>query len=290
MKMQGILKRISKKGSFNRDLGTIFGMIKTYKNWDEIFLDIIGVRKKKEMTIFLRNGIKFYTKDLRETRNIKLIGNPTWVRKSYTPIGFEIKKGDVVVDIGAHIGTFSIYAAYCGGVVYSYEPSDFVFGILKKNIKINNLEKSITPFKLSVFGDNKTNKIYISNDWEGQASMFNGWDKNLLTGEMNVITNVNITNVKTITLKEIIDNIGHIDFLKCDCEGSEYSIFLNTSKTVMNKINKISLEYHEFGQFKKESLLSFFESMGFDVILKPDSDNLGMIYANRNMKHRKGGI
>ena len=52
-------------------------------------------------------------------RRLLNINNPV---KDYVFAGFDIKEGDVVIDIGAHIGQVSIYAAVHGKAVYSFEP------------------------------------------------------------------------------------------------------------------------------------------------------------------------
>jgi predicted RNA methylase len=45
-----------------------------------------------------------------------------FIHKAYNPRGFEIEEGGVVVDLGAHIGAFTVFAARKAGVVLSYEP------------------------------------------------------------------------------------------------------------------------------------------------------------------------
>lgn len=274
MKLSGIFERLSKSVLRRRDFKTIIGMARVYKNWHEILLDSLGLFYKPERTIVLRNGIRFVARDYRSLSKIssaKLVGNEIWVRKSYNPPGFEINKSDVVVDIGAHIGAFSLYAAYHGGIVYSYEPSPGPFKLLKKNIKLNGFEKVIFPFQLAVGGKRGKRKMYMSEaEVKGQVQMFR-----------NDTYNTPL-DVECTTLKDILNSVGHIDFLKCDGEGSEFEIFFNTPKKYLEKIEKISLEYHEGRtKFNKEDLKKFFENMGFDVNVKPEFKTLGTIYAKR---------
>lgn len=274
MKLNGIFERLSKSVLRSRDFKTIIGMARVYKNWHEILLDSLGLFYKPERTIVLRNGVRFVARDYRTLSKIssaKLVGNEIWVRKSYNPLGFEIDKGDVVVDIGAHVGAFSLYAAYHGGIVYSYEPSLGPFKLLKKNIKLNDFEKVISPFQLAIGGKRGKQKMYMSEaEVKGQVQMFR-----------NGIYNIPL-DVECITLKDIVNSVGHIDFLKCDSEGSEFEIFFNTPQKYLKKIEKISLEYHDRRtRFRKEDLRSFFKKMGFDVTIKPEFKTLGMMYVKR---------
>lgn len=58
-------------------------------------------------------------------------------------------QGGVVVDAGANIGVFSIYAVKVWGAkkVYAFEPVSGTYDILCKNIKMNGLEKIVIPIK-----------------------------------------------------------------------------------------------------------------------------------------------
>jgi len=273
MKLKGISKRLTL-----RDLKTLAGMMRVYKNWREILSDSFGISSKPEMTVVLRNGVRFVARDyttLKDVSSTKLVGNEIWIREAYNPPGFEIKKGDVVVDIGAHIGAFSLYAAYHGGKgskVYSYEPSPLAFDMLKKNIRLNRFEKIITPFRLAVWSKKGKRNIYMSNaDSQGQGTM-------LSDSNFNIPVVVNCITLSDI-VKSIVRMHGRIDFLKCDCEGAEYDIFLSTPKKYLEKIEKISLEYHGYSKkHSKDDLKLFFENMGFEVSIKPEFETLGMMY------------
>ena len=55
----------------------------------------------------------------------------------------EIKKGDVVIDIGAHIGYYTVlFAKLVGpkGRVFAFEASPTNFEILKKNVNVNGYQ------------------------------------------------------------------------------------------------------------------------------------------------------
>ena len=65
-------------------------------------------------------------------------------------MGKEIK-GNIVIDLGAHIGVFSVYAALYGAEkVYAYEPLKENYDLLVKNIAVNNLQDKIIPIQKAV--------------------------------------------------------------------------------------------------------------------------------------------
>ena len=90
----------------------------------------------------LPQGIKFkIRKNTKKVTDLDMIDD-VWKRKDYSLPGFTIKKNNLVIDIGAHIGTFTVYAAKRAknGLVFSYEPEKENFELLKQNIILNNLK------------------------------------------------------------------------------------------------------------------------------------------------------
>jgi FkbM family methyltransferase len=63
--------------------------------------------------------------------------------------------GDVVYDIGANVGTFSLLASRCGaGVVVAFEPGYANFARLCENIQLNNCQHGIVPIPLPLADSN----------------------------------------------------------------------------------------------------------------------------------------
>ncbi|MHA1291720.1 MAG: FkbM family methyltransferase [Promethearchaeota archaeon] len=258
----------------------IIKIIRYYKNWPTIFFDYLHLLKNKKIIYILRNGIKFKVHS--KTMEKGLI-NSILLDKKYTPPGYEIKKRDIVVDIGAHIGVFSIFAAVNAkyGRVYSYEPFSENFSLIQENIKLNNLT-NIKPFKLAVGGVKEKRNLYINNEQNGGHSLF----KNYLCQQQKEGLSTEV--VDGITLKDIFsaNGIEKIDFLKIDCEGSEYEILFSTHSNIFRRVRKISMEYHEFWSnnhyYCYEELRKLFEKMGFAVKhIKDPVNPIGYLYAKR---------
>lgn len=253
-------------------------VIKTFKNWPYYFLTYLGLFKGKEIEYHLRNGVRLLVPvDPHSRRPMVEI----WIFQDYTPPGFEINKQDVVVDIGAHIGSFSIYAALLAkqGKIYAYEPTPENFRLLKHNLKLNQINNIVT-FNLIVFAGKGRKRIYLT-DSSGTSSVFGRQGQKFHT-------------VKAVGLKDIFDdnNLRKINFLKIDCEGSEYDILFNTPKKYLDRIDKIAMEYHEHPgtKYKGKDLEGFLLSHDFKTRIKALSQsrecirlgiNLGILHAWR---------
>lgn len=137
----------------------------------------------------------------------------------------------IVIDIGANIGAFSLYAATLGAKqVVAVEPISMSYNTFLKNISRTGLSTITTHKKLVSDKGNQFIKVSI-NDNAGANSMYNVSD--------------NFEVVETMTFRDIMNQIvGHDILLKLDCEGAEYDIILNADPMDMVRINEIMMEVH----------------------------------------------
>jgi len=249
-----------------KKLKTLFKVIKNIKTYPTYLKDYFGFSDGDFLIYELRNGIKYI---IRGGSTDRFIVNEVWLHKSYTPKGFEINPQDIVVDVGAHIGIFTVLAAKKAhkGKVFCFEPIKENAKFLIKNIKLNNISNVILENK--AVSDKKGQlKIYVSKSKnKGQNSIH----KLAKTQEPE--------QVEKISFKDFLKKTDRIDFLKMDCEGSEYPIFYSLNKNELSKIKKISLEYHNYGSGNGEDLGRFLEKNGFKVVLKKEGNQFGTIYA-----------
>ena len=174
-------------------------------------------------------------------------------------------KNKLVIDVGACTGDTSIYFAICGAKkVISIEPYPKNFEMLEKNIEINHLEKLINP-KLAGCASKSS---YITIDPNFKSTM----RSNLKEFE---------TGIK-IPLVSLIDIIKDEDFtdgiLKLDCEGCEYDVILESSKSLLQKFSHIQIEYHMGYENIKQKL----ESCGFKVnVIKIENSKMGHLLAQK---------
>lgn len=185
------------------------------------------------------------------------------------------------MDIGAHIGYFTIIAAKNAnlGKIYSIEPHKESFEILKKNLLLNDFT-NVNTFNVAITKSTGKTQLYIDKD----NQIGNTTIKNDNSNESE--------HVDAFSLRDFVsnNNIEKIDFLKVDCEGAEFEIFLNLEKELLKKIKIVSAEIHEYDKTNSISeLKEFFEKNGFTIkiskILEDPTMKLSMLYAkNKNFK------
>lgn len=243
-----------------------------YKNWWLFYLDFFNLAHGK-LVFHLRNGLQFYAK----AKNVDgLIINEVVGLKVYTPKGFEIKEKDIVVDIGAHKGYFSVYAATFAtkGVVHAFEPTEINFKQLESNINLNK-RKNVKAHNLGVASKKGTRTLYLSGTQVGGISMIKEW--------FNAEPKVDTIKVKTIKMDDVFNvcKIPSIDFLKIDCEGAEFEILLNASAATFKKIKLISMEFHEINNLRVEMIEKILRKNKFSVKKVNQHGPIGILYAKK---------
>ena len=146
-----------------------------------------------------------------------------------------IKKGDVVLDIGANIGYYALIESQlvgANGKVYAVEPVRDNFELLKKNIRLNNLN-NVKTFQLAFGNCNEESQIYISNSCN-LCSM----KKQSTGGKI-----IGVQNVSEETVDAFFANKPSPSFIRMDVEGFEYEIICGMLQTLKGDI-RILVELH----------------------------------------------
>ena len=123
---------------------------------------------------------------------------------------YDIKKNDVILDLGANCGSFT-----CS--ILDQNPKK-VYSVEPDYMSVNCLNKNIEKYK-----KNK-DQVIVINKFIG-----------------------NVDYDRTIRFKSLIKKykIDHIDFMKIDCEGGEFSIFTKENYNfISNRVKNIAGEYH----------------------------------------------
>ena len=198
---------------------------------------------------------------IRENTIDDVVVKHTWERQEYTKNGYDINFGDIVIDIGAHIGTFTVLARSYGANIIAFEPEPENFKILARNLEINNIKAQI--FKMAVGDTDKEDKLWINYKNIGGHSCLKGTKKDFI-------------KVRYIAFETILNTIKRCDFLKLDCECAEYMILMNTN---LDKIQKISMEYHILD--KADKLVEYLKESGFIIDSFYGDKSKGIIQARR---------
>ena len=170
----------------------------------------------------------------------KWIQNSVKECKSSYPLPEELyngKKAKIAVDIGANVGGFCIPNAEYFENIYAFEPFHYNCKVIEEVINSNPLfKKTIRLYQNAVYSESgKILDLMAPNlNCSGDITCIKDGDKSKKIG----------FKCSTISLNDIFNILptDKIDYLKVDCEGSEYEIFENFND--YDKIDVICLEIH----------------------------------------------
>lgn len=151
-----------------------------------------------------------------------------------------------IVDVGANIGTFSLYMYDNADRIYSIEPVESNINELRKTIELNNLTK-IVPLQMAISDVNMVRNMIESGD-----PALGGWS----------LSEIGEIPVDTRTIDNIMETQGidYIDLLKIDVEGEEVKI-IQSKNFPYKQIGTIVGEYHSV--INNEELKKTLEWLGY---------------------------
>jgi len=239
-------------------------IIQVCRDWPKWFQEyFVGLNDGLVGRYRMRCGIDLYT---RHNQSDFHMIDEIWAYRKYDYFGYRATAGEVVVDIGANIGTFSLYAArVCGASrVISFEPFADNYSMLCKNVEENQL-CNVTCVNQAVAGNRGLRTLRLDPVDCGSHSIITG-------------TFGGGVDVECCTLGDVFQrfSLSQIDYLKMDCEGAKYDILENATSR-LQQIKRISMETHTTADRKAEDLEKLLRAYGFEVRLFDGS----RLYATR---------
>ncbi len=172
----------------------------------------------------------------------------------------------VIMDIGAHVGSFAVYSGVYGyKKLYCYEPAPCNFELLKENTKdLKDIE--LINSALSISETNTEIEFYLPTS-----------GKNMGICSSYVKRGRHEISVNTINFKDELERIQP-DIIKMDCEGAEYDLLLNTE--LPECVKRITIEIHlgnkKFKTIQAPALIEKFKDwniVGKEPVVDKDKGN-----------------
>ena len=189
------------------------------------------------------------------------------VTDDYASILEKIKKANIIFDIGANIGSTSLYFSKLNpqAKIHSFEPNGKTFNRLLENIQLNNC--SIISTHNLGFGEAKREvKLY-------EVDEHNPGMNRILPEN----TNFPFTIIKIDTIDDFcrLNTIDKIDFIKIDVEGYEYSVLAGGINIIKNSKPLIFLELDDNNlrdnKRSAKELILLLEEMNYKEIQRADT-------------------
>lgn len=149
-----------------------------------------------------------------------------------------VSNGDIVLDLGANLGVFSVYAAAKGGTAYAFEPTGALGNVIKFHSEVNGGAIHYEPYAVS--------------DKVGEAKFLMHpltVSGNTLVNDMldRYDQNIDYETVKQTTIDDFVKTEGleRVDFIKADIEGAERLMLKGAQETLKKFAPKLALcTYH----------------------------------------------
>jgi len=180
-----------------------------------------------------------------------------------------VKNEDVVIDVGAAIGYYTLILARAvgnKGTVIAFEPKEGRFEILKNNIKLKGYDNVIVENK-AIMLDGQEKKFFVHDDnTAGYRFITNRSDDNLTKKFSKPV------DVLTTDLDAYLTDLGIIDkisFMKIDVDGPELLVLQSGRQLLKNQNLNILLEWDQdaakWSNCSPESIIDILLENGFEI-------------------------
>ena len=173
---------------------------------------------------------------------------------------FTPKQGDIVIDIGANIGRYTIISSKrvgTKGKVVAIEAHPGNFEILNRNIKLNQLT-NIIPLNYAAYSKETKIKLYVPDEESGYTIYHTLMER---TGKKFVEVNANTLDY-LLQLNEIRQE--EVNWIKIDVEGAEFEV-LKGATNVLSKSKDIALLIEVHGLDNYRPIVEFLSSYNFKI-------------------------
>jgi len=154
----------------------------------------------------------------------------------------ELEPGDTFVDIGAHVGFFSLVAAtliHDTGKIYSFEPLPENYDLLNRNLYQNSIEQAVTEDVL-VGRKSGGGKLYLSPNNPG------GGTPNYSEARGHAMFDPDkYINKKVISADDYFEQESRIDFVKIDVQGGEFDVLKGMNRILSEQSPELVVEIHK---------------------------------------------
>lgn len=171
-----------------------------------------------------------------------------------------------VIDIGAHIGWYTVKLAEYAKHVYSFECSPKSFNYLCANIALNNKDYNVTKYNCALSNKSGNTKYFIRDSKDGGSNGISKFNYD----DINNTPFIDVP-VKTLDSFELTD----INFIKIDVEGHEQQVLEGSIKTITeNDYPKILFESWDEHHEKEDrpaiqiqtDLFDFIKSLEYKIV------------------------
>jgi FkbM family methyltransferase len=191
---------------------------------------------------------------------------------------FQPKQGDIVIDVGAHLGRYALISSYKvgkEGKVIAIEAHPMICEKLNKNLELNKVTNTII-LNYAVHSEKTKLKLFLPKE---SIDTIYSPHNTVILGRDNIPLNRSkdgrFVNVDANTLDNIIHSTGikaeNVKWIKIDVEGAEYEVLKGTKEILStSKELAILIEVHNLGENKNlyKDIMEFLKIYNFKIELE----------------------
>jgi FkbM family methyltransferase len=220
------------------------------------FLNLLGLKSPKTTKIYVtKYDYKAYC-PLNENDFINMTTREDDILSLFYP-----KDGDTVVDVGAHIGRYTMISSKRvgeRGKVVSIEADPVVFEILNQNINLNKITNVIS-LNCAVYSKQTKIKLFLPPEEENHT-IYNTIMSDRATDEKKFV------EVNANTLDAILQSrgISEVNWIKIDVEGAELEV-LKGAQSIFSESKDLSILMEVHGKDKFSEIIDLLDTYNFKV-------------------------
>jgi FkbM family methyltransferase len=204
-----------------------------------------------------------------------LPGHESHIVGRFTP-----KEGDTVIDIGAHIGRYTITSSkQVGnmGRVVAIEADPENFELLKRNIALNKLSNVLT-LNYAVFSTRTRMKLYE----QSASAKYNS----LMLARAAKTKNYVEVNADTLDNILKLNEVNQVNWIKIDVEGAEFEVLKGSAETLSGEDLSLFVEIHNIEDPSHyDNIVDFLKSRNYEMTFEQryeDSGESHVIFRKKN--------
>lgn len=190
-----------------------------------------------------------------------------WTENVYRMVPERIAPGDVVLDLGANVGAFTVLAARLGAVVTAVEPDPRNVDTLRENLDANGATEAVRVIEGAAGDGRHAFGRFVPDEFTDPGG---GGTVQPGAGD-----------VAMYSLSGLLDPSQDTAVVKCDIEGGEWAVFGTADPETLSRIRYLTMEWHAPvpGGALGDLVQRLSETHHVDVIGRPSAG--GMLYADR---------
>jgi FkbM family methyltransferase len=226
-------------------LPEVAGCYRETDEWLTVTLAYLGLRKLHfPYTVRLRSGEALTL----EERTDLVIFLMVFVHHHY-PVDASDR---VIVDVGANIGIFTIYAARQapGARIIAVEPFPDTLSRLQKYLQDNRLADRVTVLNCAIAAETGRGEMDSAEGIPSQYRRIHSEDTatlNISHRGVAALEKAPGIPVENRTLTDVLElaTVDKVDLMKMNIHGNEYAVLMKTPAGVLRRFKRIAVQYHE---------------------------------------------